>query len=250
MTAPRNAFEWSKAYFQSGDRRLHKTHSVMAALMTYANFDTLVCWPSQETLAKVTGLSVDSVRRHLRVNVSAGWLKVLRKGVAVGSATLYQLTIPTDSLQHCQESDELLAGLPETPSSTAGLTPSSTATLTTNRTTQGTTHIQPGLGGPGVVASSSPSVETRHVPTPSSTARGCLALLADAIRASEDGRVAAQSAAGIMQVPSDEAKRLIHPAIDRGEFLLIEGEYGKYLEIPKPIRCERDGGIPKLGKRR
>lgn len=240
MSAPKNAFEWSKAYFQNQDRRLHQSRSVMAALMTYADFNTLQCWPSQETLAKVTGLSVDSVRRHLRLNVELGWLKVLRKGVAVGSPTLYQLVIPTDSLQPCQESsDGLLAGLPETPSSPARSTPGSPATLTTNELLKNYPLETP-LVGEGSLetaavaagGSCSPSAETRHVPTPSSTARGCLVLLTEAIRASENGRVPAKSSSQIMNVTSEVAGQLIHAAIDRGELVMVEGEYGKYIELP------------------
>jgi hypothetical protein len=61
---------------------------------------------------------------------------------------------------------------------------------------------------------------------------GALSLLADAIRASESGRLAAVLAAPTMQVSSDEAKRIVLPAIDSGDLLLISDEYGKYLQLP------------------
>jgi hypothetical protein len=248
---PRNAFEWSKAYFQNEDRSLHKTRSVMAALMTYADFNDLTCYPSQQRLANVTGLSVDSVQRHLRANVEAGWLRVLRKGNSRSTSSKYELLIPDNSPQHCGESNGALpAGLPSTPRKAAASTPRSIAALTTHRTTQVTTGT-PGLEGPGGVGGYSPSEGTKQIPTPRSTAGSSaagssedwggdpfddspspLALLTDAIRASEDGRVAAQTASRTMQVSSDEAKHLILPAIDRGEFLLVSGEHGNYLELP------------------
>lgn len=90
-----NAFEWSKAYFQNEDRSLHETKATMAALMTYANFDTLECFPSQRTLARVTGTHVDTVRRHIRKNVDAGWLKVVEPGSSYKKPNRYRLTVPT-----------------------------------------------------------------------------------------------------------------------------------------------------------
>ena len=170
---PRNAFDWSKAYFQNEDRSLHKTRSVMAALMTYADFNDLTCYPSQQRLANVTGLSVDSVQRHLRINVEAGWLRVLRKGNSRTTSSKYELVIPDNYPQHCGElMVGLPAALPSTPRKAAASTPRSTAALTTHRTNQRTTYRAAdaakettGLTRPGS-GSYSPSEGTRHIPTP------------------------------------------------------------------------------------
>jgi hypothetical protein len=256
-TTPKNVFEWSKAYFQNEDRGLHKTRSVMAALMTYADFNDLTCYPSQQRLANVTGLSVDSVQRHLKVNVEAGWLRVLRKGNSRSTSSKYELVIPDNYPQHCGGlMGGLPAGLPSTPRKAAASTPRSTAALTTKELSKnyslGTTrthagsHATPGLEWPGVGDGSSSPSTTTHVPTPRSNAGSSdtgswgeplddslspLALLADAIRASDGGKIAASNAADVMRVSSADAKRMIRPAIDRGEFLLVPGEYGNYLEL-------------------
>jgi hypothetical protein len=62
--------------------------------------------------------------------------------------------------------------------------------------------------------------------------RTALALLLGAIKASGERRVGAKSAAPTMRVSSPEAKRIVLDAVDRGELLLVEGEYAKYLTIP------------------
>src|SRR5262245_38495838 len=95
--SPTTAFEWSKRYFRNEDRSLSETKATMAALMTYADFHTLTCFPSQKTLAGITGLSIDSVRRHINKNIDAGWLQKLKQGNSYKSATEYLLTVPTPS---------------------------------------------------------------------------------------------------------------------------------------------------------
>lgn len=96
-----NVFEWSKAYFRNGDPALRETRSTMAALMTYADFNKMTCYPSQATLAHVTGSSVETIRRHIRKNVEAGWIRKLAQGSSVGKSTEYLLTTPlTDEGSH------------------------------------------------------------------------------------------------------------------------------------------------------
>ena len=85
----KNVFEWSKAYFRNEDRGLHETKATMAALMTYADFDDLTCYPSQQTLARITGTHVATVRRHIRKNVDAGWLKTLERGSSYKRSSKY-----------------------------------------------------------------------------------------------------------------------------------------------------------------
>ncbi|MFJ9371378.1 helix-turn-helix domain-containing protein [Nocardia sp. NPDC101769] len=56
---------------------------------------TLKGWVKQETLAEATGLDVRSVKRHIRENVKAGWLKVTERGNSGGRANTYELTFPS-----------------------------------------------------------------------------------------------------------------------------------------------------------
>lgn len=135
-----NTFEWAKAYFRSEDRSLHETKATMAALMTYADFHDLTCYPSQRTLARITGTHVDTVRRHLKKNIEAGWLQKIREGSSYKSTNKYQLTVPTPCVgAGSQESPHRDAGT--TPRTGAGSTPYVDAPLTDQETTQGTNQV-------------------------------------------------------------------------------------------------------------
>lgn len=183
---PRNVFEWSKAYFRSGDHA--ETTPTMAALMTYADFSDLTCYPSQQTLARATGLSVDTVRRHIRTNVKAGWLAIVEPGSSYKSATKYRLTTPSTGAGRSvpaprTDAARPLAPMQSTPSTDARSTPSTGAALTTHVTSHGSTHgsihgstqdLEDPLEGPlggGPEGDNLPPIATNHVPTPSTDAR-------------------------------------------------------------------------------
>ncbi|WP_409347474.1 helix-turn-helix domain-containing protein [Mycobacteroides immunogenum] len=118
----------------------------MAALLTYADFHDLTCYPSQQTLASVTELDVRTVRRHISKNIDKGWLSVVEKGVSRSRPNRYQLRTPTPSVEL-----ELRAPVPSVKSE---LRTSLTATedmgdrqlrspvssITNQRTNQGTTQ--------------------------------------------------------------------------------------------------------------
>ncbi|WP_076198958.1 helix-turn-helix domain-containing protein [Mycobacterium sp. GA-1841] len=147
-----NVFEWSKLYFRSADRNLHETKATMAALMTYADFDDLTCYPSQRTLAKDTGASVDTVSRHIRKNVEAGWLRKIKQGNSYKRATEYQLCTPRrDAGSPSTPTDQLPAGTQGVPPAAVHPTPCTDAGSTTRRdavlTTHTTTHEPPIQGG-------------------------------------------------------------------------------------------------------
>ncbi|MFV8233061.1 helix-turn-helix domain-containing protein [Mycolicibacterium fortuitum] len=181
-----NVFEWSKLYFRSADRSLHETKATMAALMTYADFDALTCYPSQKTLSEDTGTSVDTVSRHIRKNVEAGWLRKIKQGNSYKRATEYQLCVPTprtDAGSPSASSSQLPAGMQgvppaavqSTPRTDAGSTPRRDAVLTTHTTTHGTTHtggslenhFDPWEGSSGVDPS---PIATNEIPTPRTAA--------------------------------------------------------------------------------
>jgi hypothetical protein len=253
MTAPTNMFEWSRAYFQNRDRSLHETRATMAALMTYGHFNKMTCFPSQARLAADTGLSVETIRRHLKKNMDAGWLVRLRIGSSGKHNSLYRLVVPTNYSPHRRGESEWTPLTDEVNSPRGrGVTPLRDEGLTTKEPLTNYPLETPLIyeGSPETAStaaggSPSPSDVTRQFPTPltdegswlgdpfssSSDDDRALALLADAIRASDDGRVAAKSSSGIMQVPSAEAKRIILTAIDCGDLLLVPGEYGKYLQL-------------------
>lgn len=175
-----NAFEWSRLYFRSADRSLHETKATMAALMTYADFDTLTCYPSQRTLAENTGTSVDTVGRHIRKNVDAGWLRKVKQGNSYKQSTEYLLCVPTprtDAGSSTSGTNQLPAGMQgvpparvkSTPRTDAGSTPRRDAVLTTHESTQ-----EPPIGGSkenhsdprGSGGDHLPSIATNHVATP------------------------------------------------------------------------------------
>lgn len=156
----------------------------MAALMTYADFEALTCYPSQKTLAEDTGTSVDTVSRHIRKNVEAGWLRKIKQGNSYKRATEYQLCTPRrDAGSSSTPTDQLSAGMQgvppaavqSTPRTDAGSTPRRDAVLTTHTTTHGTTHIggslenhfDPWEGSSGVDPS---PIATNEIPTPRTAA--------------------------------------------------------------------------------
>jgi hypothetical protein len=185
-TNPKNVFEWSKAYFRNEDRSLHETRATMAALMTYADFDALTCFPSQKTLARITGTHVDTIRRHVAKNVKAGWLVKLEAGNVNGRSTKYLLTVPAP----CTGAGTLPAEVQPASLHGCGDPPCMDAPLTIHRSTQGSIHgttrgavddgDDPGVpsqdGTPG--AMNHPIAETNHEPprtdagTPGGTATG------------------------------------------------------------------------------
>ena len=161
-----NQFQWAKAYFQNEDRRLLKSRSTMAALMTYADFDTLECWPSQTTLARVTGVSVSTVHRHLKLNVKLGWLVVVRKGKSKEFPNKYRLSVPTPSTTAASSSGDSKPLAAMTGKPLAEMTD-----RTTHRTTKEPLKAA-ALNGAATGDYLPSTDETNHVPTPSSTARG------------------------------------------------------------------------------
>lgn len=75
---------------------MHCRH-LLHALCRYIDREGL-CHPSQETLARVTGMSRQSVRNHLDHLIRAGWLTMPeRERRALRRAPLlYQLRVPED----------------------------------------------------------------------------------------------------------------------------------------------------------
>lgn len=169
----RNLWDWQKAYFHNQDRSLSESKATMGALMVYADFNDLTCYPSQAKLAKDTGLSTDTVGRHISMNVKAGWIEVLERGVSGKRATRYRLSTPRTDAESSGRSEGTAAGqLPApvrpTPRTHAGSTPRTSAVPTTHRTNQVTTEetTQPESplwgGPPGDIS----PIATTHVPTP------------------------------------------------------------------------------------
>lgn len=141
-----NAFGWARLYFRNEDRELRETKATMAALYSYVDFDTLVCWPSQRTLASVTGLDVRTVRRHISKNVAKGWLTVVEPGVSKTQPNRYQLRTPTPSVELEPRAPvpsvepELRTSLTATEDMGDRQLRSPVSSITNQRTNQGTTH--------------------------------------------------------------------------------------------------------------
>ncbi|CPU26703.1 Uncharacterised protein [Mycobacteroides abscessus] len=141
-----NAFGWARLYFRNEDRELRETKATMAALYSYVDFDTLVCWPSQRTLASVTGLDVRTVRRHISKNIAKGWLTVVEPGVSKTQPNRYQLRTPTPSVELEPRAlvpsvePELRTSLTATEDMGDRQLRSPVSSITNQRTNQGTTH--------------------------------------------------------------------------------------------------------------
>ena len=74
------------------DTRLHASdYRVLLGLLTYADRDTLECFPKRSTLAERIGLSVTRVQQVLTRLSSLGWIERTR----TGRATTYRITPPT-----------------------------------------------------------------------------------------------------------------------------------------------------------
>lgn len=118
----------------------------MAAIYSYVDFDTLVCWPSQRTLASVTGLDVRTVRRHISKNIAKGWLSVVEPGVSKTQPNRYQLRTPTPSVELeprtpvSSVEPELRTSLTATEDMGDRQLRSPVSSITNQRTNQGTTH--------------------------------------------------------------------------------------------------------------
>lgn len=131
----------------------------MAALYSYVDFDTLVCWPSQRTLASVTGLDVRTVRRHISKNVAKGWLTVVEPGVSKTQPNRYQLRTPTPSVELEPRAPvpsvepELRTSLTATEDMGDRQLRSPVSSITNQRTNQGTTHRE-GTEGTGALSPS------------------------------------------------------------------------------------------------
>lgn len=164
-----NAFEWSRLYFRNPDISLRQTRSTMAALQTYANFQDLTCYPSQKTLANITGSSVETVRRHIKKNVDAGWLVVVERGNSYKRSSLYRLAVPAG-----YQPPSGTRGVVEPPSQmrTTTLTPEGSTPLrddrlSTHTTTQGTTHKGSSREDPFLGSEvSTPASATNQILTP------------------------------------------------------------------------------------
>jgi Helix-turn-helix domain len=73
----------------------HATLQTAFTLLTHANGDTGEMYPSLETLASETGLSIAAVKRHRAELVKCGWLVELWHGGSTRQlASRYMLTIP------------------------------------------------------------------------------------------------------------------------------------------------------------
>jgi biotin operon repressor len=71
---------------------------VLLVLATYADKHG-ICWPSQETLAEKTGMSVDSVQRHAKKLKELGLLSTIRPPKRRGQwqTLVYQLSMPNQT---------------------------------------------------------------------------------------------------------------------------------------------------------
>ena len=74
------------------------TRWLLIALSLWCNGDERRCWPSQQTLARQTGLSLRAVKRHLQIADDEGWLfrSQRRKKGKAWKYTVYELTLPVD----------------------------------------------------------------------------------------------------------------------------------------------------------
>jgi Helix-turn-helix domain len=141
---PMNQFEWSKLYFRNADPKLPTR--VMAVLATYANFDSLECFPSLNQLEKDTGLNRTTIIRQINKNVDAGWLEKVNRGNSSGWCTTYKLTTPrsctdapTSRIPSCTDATRVVAQTPP-PSRVRAQGSCTDATPTTHRTTHGSTQ--------------------------------------------------------------------------------------------------------------
>ena len=99
-------FTWQHQLWDSTDDRIRaSTIAVAAVLVDHANSATCVAWPSLETIAKCSHLSVRTVQRLLSDLEEMGWINYLRRGGGMrsrrsihdqprGFPNTYQLVLP------------------------------------------------------------------------------------------------------------------------------------------------------------
>ena len=99
-------FTWQHRLWDSVDDRIRASTIAVAAVLTdHANMETCVAWPSLETIARCSHLSVRTVQRILGDLEEMGWINYLRRGggmrsrrsihdQARGFPNTYQLVLP------------------------------------------------------------------------------------------------------------------------------------------------------------
>lgn len=99
-------FTWQHNLWDSVDDRIRASTIAVAAVLTdHANMETCVAWPSLETIAKYSHLSVRTVQRILGDLEEMGWINYLRRGGGMrsrrsihdqprGFPNTYQLVLP------------------------------------------------------------------------------------------------------------------------------------------------------------
>jgi hypothetical protein len=91
---------WDQAYnrtsrgIDSDGKAKPLRRDVVNVIRTYVDNQTLRGWVKQDTLVAATGLSLSAVKRQIKENVEAGWLRVAEKGHSGGKANVYELTFP------------------------------------------------------------------------------------------------------------------------------------------------------------
>lgn len=70
-----------------------KARLVHAVLADHAN-DQGLCWPSQTTIARRAGCSVEHVRVTVKQMVTDGYLEIVEASTRQGSANKYKLLVP------------------------------------------------------------------------------------------------------------------------------------------------------------
>lgn len=70
-----------------------KARLVHAVLADHAN-DQGICWPSQATIARRAGCSVEHVRVTVKQMIADGYLRIIEHSTREGSATKYELLVP------------------------------------------------------------------------------------------------------------------------------------------------------------
>ena len=99
-------FTWQRNLWDSTDDRIRASTIAVAAVLTdHADMATCVAWPSLETIAKCSHLSVRTVQRILGDLEEMGWINYLRRGGGMrsrrsihdqprGFPNTYQLVLP------------------------------------------------------------------------------------------------------------------------------------------------------------
>lgn len=75
-TNKNNKFRWLESYAYNGDSSTPR--AVMMVLFHHADANTLLCYPTVETLGRACGLSTRQVQRQIAANERSGWLKTTR----------------------------------------------------------------------------------------------------------------------------------------------------------------------------